>query len=156
MKPYESIFILNPNIDNEESEKVIARMREVITSNGGEVTHVEKWGKRKLAYEVAKFKKGDYVLVQYTGVPATVTELERNFKMTDPVIKYMTVKLDKDMVAAAEAARALEAAQAAQAAKAEQEAAQAAKAEQEAAEAAPAEGTEPQAGAEPETEKSEA
>jgi len=146
MKPYESIFILNPNIDTEESEKVIARMQEVITSNGGEVTHVEKWGKRKLAYEVAKFKKGDYVLVQYTGVPATVTELERNFKMTDPVIKFMTVKLDKDMVAAAEAARALEAAQAAQAAKAEQQAAEAATAAEE----------EPQAAAESETEKSEA
>jgi small subunit ribosomal protein S6 len=151
MKPYESIFILNPNIDTGEAEKVVGRMQEVITSNGGAVTHVEKWGKRKLAYEVAKFKKGDYVLIQYTGVPGTVTELERNFKMTDPVIKFMTVKMDNDMVAAAAAARTLEAAQAAQAAQAEQ-AAQAAESAP-AAEAAPAE---TQAESASETDKAEA
>lgn len=124
MRHYESIFILNPNIDAEEAEKVAARMQEIIAANGGEVSRVEKWGKRKLAYEVAKFKKGEYVLLQFTGEAGTVSELERNYKMTDPVIKFMTVKLEKEAVAAAEAAIALEAAQAK--AEAEKEAAAAA------------------------------
>ena len=98
MKHYESIFILNPSIDEAESEKINLRMQEVVTANGGEVTKVEKWGKRKLAYTVRKQKKGEYVLFQFTGGAATVAELERNFKMTDSVIKYMTIRLEKDML----------------------------------------------------------
>ena len=98
IKHYESIFILNPSIDEAESEKINLRMQEVVAGNGGEVTKVEKWGKRKLAYTVRKQKKGEYVLFQFTGGAATVAELERNFKMTDAVIKYMTIRLEKDML----------------------------------------------------------
>jgi small subunit ribosomal protein S6 len=89
MKHYESIFILNPSIDEAESEKINLRMQEVVAGNGGEITKVEKWGKRKLAYTVRKQKKGEYVLFQFTGGAATVAELERNFKMTDAVIKFV-------------------------------------------------------------------
>ncbi len=116
MRDYESIFILNPNIDEAESEKVNLRMQEVIAGNGGEVTKVEKWGKRKLAYTIGKHKKGEYVLMQFKGEAATVAELERNYKMTDSVIKFMTVRLEKE--ALAHQAR-LAAAQEAVAAKAE-------------------------------------
>jgi len=96
---YESIFILSPAIDEAESERVSQRMQEVVRSNGGEVAKVEKWGKRKLAYTVRKHKKGEYVLLYFTGGAATVAELERNFKMTDAVIKYMTVRLEKEAIA---------------------------------------------------------
>ncbi len=67
MRDYESIFILNPTLDEAESEKVNLRMQEVIKGNGGEVVRVEKWGKRKLAYPIRKHKKGEYVLVQFQG-----------------------------------------------------------------------------------------
>lgn len=98
MRDYETIFILNPNIDEEEAEKVNLKMQEVLTSNGGELLRVEKWGKRRLAYEVKKQKKGNYILIRYQAESAAVAELERNFKMSDPVIKFMTIRLEKDML----------------------------------------------------------
>jgi small subunit ribosomal protein S6 len=105
MRDYESIFILNPNIEEGESERVTLKMQEVVAANGGEVTHVEKWGKRKLAYEIGKHKKGEYVLFQFKGEAVTVAELERNYKMTDPVIKFLTVRMEKEMILAVQQAR---------------------------------------------------
>ena len=99
MKDYESIFILSPGTDEAESEKISVRMQEVIKGNGGEVVKVEKWGKRKLAYTVRKHKKGEYVLLQFRGGAMTVAELERNYKMTEAVIKYLTVLIGKEMLA---------------------------------------------------------
>jgi small subunit ribosomal protein S6 len=98
MRDYETIYILSPNTPEDGVEKVNVRMQEVITANGGEVVKVEKWGRRKLAYPVNKQKKGEYILYQYKGGPVTVAELERNFKMTDSVIKFMTVRLEKEML----------------------------------------------------------
>ena len=99
MNDYESIFILAPSIDEAESEKINQRMQEVITANGGEIVRVEKWGKRKLAYPVRKHKKGEYVLLQFKGGAPAVSELERNYKMSDAVIKFLTIKLDKEALA---------------------------------------------------------
>ena len=99
MRDYETIFILGPSMTEEAVEKVSLKMQEVVTGNGGEIVKVEKWGKRKLAYPVNKHKKGEYILFQYMGGPVTVSELERNFKMTDAVIKYMTIKVEKDQLA---------------------------------------------------------
>jgi len=121
MKDYESIYILNPSLEEAEAEKLGARFQEAITSHEGEIVKVEKWGKRKLAYTVRKQKKGDYVLVQFRGVAKTVSELERNYKMTDSVIKFMTTRIEKDVlahqvrVAEAQEAQAVEQAQAAEA-----------------------------------------
>ena len=98
MRDYETIFILGPSLTEEAAEKVNLKMQEVVTGNGGEMVKVEKWGKRKLAYPVNKHKKGEYILFQYAGGPATVAELERNFKMTDSVIKFMTIRLEKEML----------------------------------------------------------
>ncbi|MGA2193322.1 MAG: 30S ribosomal protein S6 [Nitrospirota bacterium] len=112
MKDYESIFILSPSIDEAEAERISQRMQEVVKSSGGEVVRVERWGKRKLAYPVKKHKKGEYILLQLRGVAGTVTELERNYKMTEAVIKYLTVHLEKE--ALAHLARTLQAQQQAQ------------------------------------------
>lgn len=111
MRDYESIYILASTLDEAESERLTTRMQEVVTTNGGEIVKVEKWGKRKLAYEVGKHKKGEYVLLQFQGGPETVAELERIYKMTEPVIKYMTIRLEKEalMQQAAAEARAAEA-----------------------------------------------
>lgn len=136
VRDYESIFILNPTMDEAESEKVALRMQEVIKGNGGEVVRVEKWGKRKLAYPIKKHKKGEYVLVQFKGLAGTVAELERNYKMTDAVIKYITVRLEKE--ALAHLARQAAATQAAEAAAQRAEVESAAKAEVESAQKAEA------------------
>ncbi len=99
MNDYESIFILAPSTDEGESEKISQRFQEVITANGGEVVRIEKWGKRKLAYPVRKHRKGEYVLLQFKGGAMSVSELERNYKMTDAVIKFLTIRLEKEALA---------------------------------------------------------
>ncbi|MHB8174586.1 MAG: 30S ribosomal protein S6 [Nitrospirota bacterium] len=99
MNDYESIFILAPSTEEGESEKISQRFQEVITANGGEIVRVEKWGKRKLAYPVRKHKKGEYVLLQFRGGAMAVSELERNYKMTDAVIKFLTIRLEKEALA---------------------------------------------------------
>jgi len=157
MRDYETIFILNPNLEEEEAEKVNLRMQEILKSGGGELLRVEKWGKRRLAYEVQKHKKGDYVLLRYQSEPAAVTELERNMKLSDQVIKFMTVKLEKDMIeneAAQQKAKAEEEARIQESkAEAEARAETEAKAEAEAKAEEPAEEAAPEAAAEAEEAK---
>ena len=99
MKDYESIIILNASLDEAESEKIVQRMQDVIAGNGGQVVKVERWGKKRLAYIVKKQKKGEYVLLHFKGQPETVAELERNYKMVDSIIKYLTVRLEKEAIA---------------------------------------------------------
>lgn len=93
---YESIFIIKPTLSDEETEKVIQKMRDIITSGGGEVVNVENWGKKKLAYEIKKHKKGHYVLFHFKGEGPILKELERNYRLSDSIIKFLTVKLKGD------------------------------------------------------------
>lgn len=93
---YESIFIIKPTLSDEETEKVIQKMQDIITSGGGEVVSVENWGKKKLAYEIKKHKKGHYVLFHFKGEGPIVKELERNYRLSDLIIKFLTVKLKGD------------------------------------------------------------
>ncbi len=97
MHIYESIFIINPNISDDETASVIKKMQDVVAKQGGEVVKFEDWGKKKLAYEVKKQKRGHYAFLQIKAAPAVVGELERTYKLTDSVIKFMTVKLDKEL-----------------------------------------------------------
>lgn len=95
---YESIFIIKPTLSDEETEKVIQKMQEIITTGGGEIINVENWGKKKLAYEIKKHKRGHYVLFHLKAEGPLVKELERNYRLNDAVIKFITVKLKGDIV----------------------------------------------------------
>lgn len=97
MPIYESIFIINPNITDDETSAVIKKMQDVVARQGGEMLKFEDWGKKKLAYEVKKQKRGHFVFFQIKAAPAVVSELERTYKMTDSVIKFMTIKLEKEL-----------------------------------------------------------
>lgn len=97
MPIYESIFIINPNLPDDETNAIIKRMQDVVAKQGGEMTKFEDWGKRKLAYEVKKHKRGHYVFFQFKGGAPVVNELERTYKLTDSVIKFLTVKLEKEL-----------------------------------------------------------
>jgi small subunit ribosomal protein S6 len=97
MPIYESIFIINPNLTDEETAGIIKKMQDVVTKQGGEMLKFEDWGKKKLAYEVKKQKRGHYAFFQFKSAPAAVSELERTYKMTDTVIKFITVKLEKEL-----------------------------------------------------------
>ncbi len=97
MSIYESIFIINPNLTDEETNNVIKKMQDVVAKQGGEMIKFEDWGKKKLAYEVKKQKRGHYVFFQFKSTPAAIAELERTFKLTDAVIKFLSVKLEKEL-----------------------------------------------------------
>ena len=96
-REYETIYILRPNTPNEGVAEVNSRIKGVIEGMGGKVIKVDNWGKRRLAYEVAKERKGIYLYWQYLAQPGVVEETERNLRMLDSVIRYLTVKVDEDV-----------------------------------------------------------
>jgi small subunit ribosomal protein S6 len=97
MRNYEIIFIVRPDATEEDVEKLISQMEGVVTGTGGKMEKVEKMGRRRLAYRVAKQREGIYVLFRLQGSGDTVKEFERRLKVIDAVIKYMTVRIDEDL-----------------------------------------------------------
>ena len=97
-REYETIYILRPNTPNEGVAEVNTRIKGVIESMGGKVLKVDNWGKRRLAYEVAKERKGIYLYWLYLAKSGVVEEAERNLRMLDNVIRYLTVKVDENIV----------------------------------------------------------
>lgn len=95
MRIYEELYILKPDVSEEDVEASIEQIRQLATADGGAVDKVEKWGVRKLAYRVQKYSEGYYVLVQFSANPTTVKEVERRLRVSDNVIKYLTVRVDE-------------------------------------------------------------
>ena len=93
---YEVMFIIRPDVDDDEAEKLITSFTSTVTSGGGVVKSVEKLGRRKLAYMVRKFNDGNYVLLTIEASGAVVLELERRLRVTEPVIKFITVRVDEE------------------------------------------------------------
>jgi small subunit ribosomal protein S6 len=93
MRRYETIFIVRPNIAEDEIDAVISRTSSIIEGDGGTIINIDKWGLKKLAYLIKKESQGYYVYVNYAGIPASVSEAERIFRIDDKVLKYLTVKL---------------------------------------------------------------
>ncbi len=91
MNKYESVVIINPNVDEEAMKALISRFTDLINSDG-KVEKVDELGKKKLAYEVKKFKEGFYAVFYFEANTNLIAELERNYRITDEIIKFMTVK----------------------------------------------------------------
>jgi len=100
-REYETIYVLRPNTTNEQVAEVNTRVRHVIEGMGGKVIKLDNWGKRRLAYEVAKERKGIYLYWLYLASPGVVEETERNLRMLDSVVRYLTVKVDENVDVAA-------------------------------------------------------
>ena len=100
-REYETIFILRPDTTQDGITAVNHRVRAVIDQMNGKILKLDNWGKRKLAYEIRKQLKGIYLYWQYLGTSNTVSEIERNLRMLDAVIRYYTVKVDEDVDPAA-------------------------------------------------------
>jgi len=94
---YENLFIVKPDATEEELDHLVEQMSKSITSGGGTVDKVDKWGKRRLAYRVEKHREGNYVLMQFTAEPAAVREFERRLRVQDSVIKFITVRIDETL-----------------------------------------------------------
>ncbi|GAB4389063.1 MAG: 30S ribosomal protein S6 [Thermodesulfovibrionales bacterium] len=121
MNVYETLVIIDASLSDEAITAATDKIKEVITSSGGEVLKVDPWGRRRLAYEIKKQARGFYALVLYKAPPETIKKLEEFFKVQDTVVKYLNVRLEKKQREAALSA--LAAAPAAEAAAPEPEAA---------------------------------
>src|SRR5579862_6693776 len=93
---YEVMFIVRPDVEDEEADKLITGFSSTVTNGGGQVKSVEKMGRRKLAYVVRKFNDGNFVLMTVEANGAVVLELERRLRVTEPVIKFITVRTDEE------------------------------------------------------------
>ena len=93
---YEVMFIIRPDVDDDEADKLIASFTSTVTSGGGVVKSVEKLGRRKLAYLVRKFNDGNYVLLTIEAGGPVILELERRLRVTEQVIKFITVRVDEE------------------------------------------------------------
>ncbi|MBA3060323.1 MAG: 30S ribosomal protein S6 [Nitrospirota bacterium] len=95
MNIYENIVILNASLGDEEIETASGKIKDLITNSGGEILKTDVWGRRKLAYEIKKQKKGFYLLLVFKSPSAAIKKLEDYYKVFDPVVKYMVIKLEK-------------------------------------------------------------
>ena len=95
-RTYEVMFIVRPDVADEELDKLIAGFSTSVTNGGGVVKTVEKLGRRKLAYQVRKFSDGNYVLMTVEAGGPVVLELERRLRVSEPVIKFITVRTDEE------------------------------------------------------------
>jgi small subunit ribosomal protein S6 len=101
LKRYETLFIVQIDLPIDEINSIIERYRAIVTALKGTVIKVEKWGKRRLAYEIKKQSNGNYILIDFAGKSAIIDELERNFKIDDKILKFMTIMKDSNVDLAA-------------------------------------------------------
>ena len=94
---YEVLFIADPNLGEPEVDALTALVQGYIEKEGGAIEKIEKWGKKRLAYLVKRHREGSYVLVVTKGGPAMMKEVERRIRVTDGVIKFMTVRVDEEL-----------------------------------------------------------
>lgn len=94
---YEELFILRPEITEEEVNPVIEQIRGVVSAAGGSIDKEERWGVRKLAYRIEKRAEGYYVLLTLACPAGTVKEVERRLRVNDAVLKYLTVRIDEKL-----------------------------------------------------------
>ena len=98
MTIYETMYIIHPDVTDENIEAINEKMKKVLTENDAKIINFEDLGVKKLAYKVKKQLKGHFVLVNYEGPAQAISELERRMKVSDEVIKFFSIKLEKDEV----------------------------------------------------------
>ncbi len=94
MRKYEVVFVLRPDLDEEKNASLIEKFKDLIESQGGEILKIDKWGKRRLAYEVKDLREGVYIIVHMNAEPEVATELDRVFKIADEVLRHIIVRED--------------------------------------------------------------
>ena len=95
-RTYELMFIVRPDMTEEDQDKLVANLESQVGTAGGTVKSVERMGKRRLAYLVRRFQDGIYILMTLEGDGAMVKEVERRLRVTEPVIKFITVRIDEE------------------------------------------------------------
>ncbi|GFO55781.1 30S ribosomal protein S6 [Geomonas sp. Red276] len=101
MRMYETIYIVQPELGDEELKALSAKVQDVVASMNGDFKRLEDWGTRKLAYPINKNPRGRYFYLRFDGDAALIAELERRLRLDDKVIRYQSVKLEQEVVPAA-------------------------------------------------------
>lgn len=101
---YESTVIINASLDDAQVEAVIARISDTIAKNGGTITALNKWGRKRLSYPINKKTNGFYVNIEFTAPPTLVAALERSYQLDEMVLRYLTIALERKAIEARKAA----------------------------------------------------
>jgi small subunit ribosomal protein S6 len=96
-RTYEILFIADPNLGEPEVDALAAQVQGFVEKDGGKLQKMEKWGKKRLAYAVRRHREGYYVLLVVEGSGAMVKEVERRIKVTDGIVRYLTVRVDEEL-----------------------------------------------------------
>lgn len=95
MRPYELVFILRPDLEEDAVQATIDRMAQIVEQGGGQVENIDRWGKRRLAYEIQGYREGNYTVLQFQSDQSVTTELERVLQLSEDVVRYLTVRRDE-------------------------------------------------------------
>jgi small subunit ribosomal protein S6 len=97
VRVYEVLFIINPNTEEADVDALVNQLSDVATNQGAKVAKVDRMGRRRLAYPIQKFKEGIYVVLTLEGTGSEIAELERRMRVSDAIIRYLTVRIDEDL-----------------------------------------------------------
>jgi small subunit ribosomal protein S6 len=97
MRVYEVLFIVAPNTEESDTETLITQLSDVMTNQGATITKTDRIGRRRLAYPIGKFNEGYYVVLTVEGTGAEIAEVERRMRVSDAVIRYITIRIDEDL-----------------------------------------------------------
>ena len=106
-KMYESAVLINAALEEDQIQSIISRIKELISSNDGEITDIEDWGRKRLAYMIRKSKIGYYIIFQFNAYPQIIFTLEKFYKLDENILRYLTIKLTKNALEQIEKNKAL-------------------------------------------------
>jgi small subunit ribosomal protein S6 len=97
MRVFEVLFIVAPNVEEDALEALITQFSDTITNQGARIVKLDRMGRRRLAYPIQKFKDGYYVVFTVEGTGAEIAEIERRMRVTDTIIRFITIRIDEDL-----------------------------------------------------------
>ncbi len=95
MVKYEALYVLKPDMEDEKKDALVKKFADIVTADGGAIAQIDEWGKKRLAYPIQYINDGYYVLMTFEAKPTLPMELERNFKISDDVLRFMVISLDQ-------------------------------------------------------------
>ncbi len=95
MRNYEFVFIIKPGLEEEENNALVTKFEDIIKNGSGEITKLDRWGKRRLAYEINDFKEGYYVQILFQAANEVVHEIERVLNIQDNIIRHLLIKIEE-------------------------------------------------------------
>jgi small subunit ribosomal protein S6 len=95
VRKYETVFIVRPDLEEEKTVEAVEKFKSLIENNGGEIASIDKWGKRRLAYEIDGAREGFYVVSKFNADSAAASELDRVFKISDEILRHLIIREDE-------------------------------------------------------------